>query len=58
MPAAGRLFRAIESLLWPVVLHPIEWNFGEAAGAFAAHAIATKQTPQWIRESSKQPAET
>ena len=35
-------------------LHPVEWNIGEAAGALAAHAIATKQTPRSIRNTPKQ----
>lgn len=30
-------------------LHPIEWNIGEAAGALAAHALSTKQSPRQIR---------
>ena len=30
-------------------LHPVEWNIGEAAGALAAQAIKTKQTPRRIR---------
>lgn len=34
-------------------LHPVEWNIGEAAGAVAAHAIATKQSPRAIRNSAK-----
>jgi hypothetical protein len=32
-------------------LHPVEWNIGEAAGAIAAHAIKTKETPRGIRNS-------
>jgi hypothetical protein len=34
-------------------LHPVEWNIGEAAGALAAHAIKTKQTPRRIRNDAK-----
>ncbi|HEY3837680.1 MAG TPA: FAD-dependent oxidoreductase [Bryobacteraceae bacterium] len=34
-------------------LHPVEWNIGEAAGALAAHAINTKQSPRAIRASTK-----
>jgi hypothetical protein len=34
-------------------LHPVEWNIGEAAGAIAAHAIQTKQTPRAIRNTPK-----
>jgi hypothetical protein len=30
-------------------LHPVEWNIGEAAGALAAHAVATRQSPRAIR---------
>jgi hypothetical protein len=30
-------------------LHPVEWNIGEAAGALAAHAIQTKQSPRAVR---------
>ena len=30
-------------------LHPVEWNIGEAAGALAAYAIQTKQSPRAIR---------
>ena len=33
-------------------LHPVEWNVGEAAGALAAHAIATGRTPRAIREDA------
>lgn len=32
-------------------LHPVEWNIGEAAGALAAYAIATKQSPRAIRDT-------
>jgi hypothetical protein len=38
-------------------LHPVEWNIGEAAGALAAHAIATRQTPRSIRNTPHQLAE-
>ena len=34
-------------------LHPVEWNIGEAAGALAAHAIATKQSPRAIKANAK-----
>lgn len=34
-------------------LHPVEWNIGEAAGALAAHALAAKEPPRWIREDLK-----
>jgi hypothetical protein len=34
-------------------LHPVEWNIGEAAGALAAQAIITKQTPRRIRNDQK-----
>jgi hypothetical protein len=34
-------------------LHPVEWGIGEAAGALAAHAIKTRQTPRAIRDSKK-----
>jgi hypothetical protein len=34
-------------------LHPVEWNIGEAAGALAAQAIRTKQTPRRIRNDAK-----
>jgi hypothetical protein len=34
-------------------LHPVEWNIGEAAGALAAHAIRSKQTPRAIRGKQK-----
>ena len=34
-------------------LHPVEWNIGEAAGAVAAHAIKTQQSPRAIRASLK-----
>jgi hypothetical protein len=34
-------------------LHPVEWNIGEAAGAVAAHAVRTKQTPRAIRGTPK-----
>jgi hypothetical protein len=33
-------------------LHPVEWNIGEAAGALAAQAIKTKQTPRRIRNDA------
>ena len=32
-------------------LHPVEWNIGEAAGALAAHAITTRQSPRAIRNT-------
>lgn len=38
-------------------LHPVEWNIGEAAGALAAHAIQSKQTPRSIRNNQKLLAE-
>lgn len=34
-------------------LHPVEWNIGEAAGALAAHAIRTRQTPRRIRNDAR-----
>jgi hypothetical protein len=34
-------------------LHPVEWNIGEAAGALAAHAAATRQPPRRIRNDEK-----
>ena len=34
-------------------LHPVEWNIGEAAGALAAHAMTTKQTPRAIRHNPR-----
>ena len=34
-------------------LHPVEWNIGEAAGALAAHAVNTKQSPRAVRSDSK-----
>ena len=34
-------------------LHPVEWNIGEAAGALAAQAILTRQTPRAIRSNKK-----
>ena len=34
-------------------LHPVEWNVGEAAGALAAHAMATRQTPRAVRNRPK-----
>jgi hypothetical protein len=34
-------------------LHPVEWNIGEAAGAAAAHAIATKTRPRAFRNDRK-----
>jgi hypothetical protein len=34
-------------------LHPVEWNIGEAAGALAARAIKTRQTPRKIRNDAK-----
>jgi hypothetical protein len=33
-------------------LHPVEWNIGEAAGALAAYAVRTKQTPRAIRATA------
>jgi len=30
-------------------LHPVEWNIGESAGALAAYALETNQTPRAIR---------
>ncbi|WP_335970349.1 FAD-dependent oxidoreductase [Streptomyces sp. CA2R106] len=29
-------------------LHPVEWNIGEAAGALAAHCVATGRTPHGV----------
>jgi hypothetical protein len=34
-------------------LHPVEWNIGEAAGALAAQANQTKQSPRHIRNDTK-----
>ena len=34
-------------------LHPVEWNVGEAAGALAAHCVATKRTPKGVRGDGK-----
>jgi hypothetical protein len=34
-------------------LHPVEWNIGEAAGALAAQAVKTSQSPRAIRSDSK-----
>lgn len=34
-------------------LHPVEWNIGEAAGALAAHCVASKQTPRAVRGAGK-----
>jgi hypothetical protein len=33
-------------------LHPVEWNIGEAAGAVAAHAVATRNPPRRIRKDA------
>jgi hypothetical protein len=38
-------------------LHPVEWNIGEAAGALAAHAFNTKQTPRAVRADGKKLAD-
>ena len=35
-------------------LHPVEWNIGEAAGALAAYAHATRQSPRAIRNHVSQ----
>ena len=34
-------------------LHPVEWNIGEAAGALAAQAVSTRQSPRAIRNTPK-----
>ncbi|HVN06164.1 MAG TPA: FAD-dependent oxidoreductase [Bryobacteraceae bacterium] len=34
-------------------LHPVEWNIGEAAGALAAHAVATRQSPRAVRNTAR-----
>lgn len=34
-------------------LHPVEWNIGEAAGALAAHALATGARPRAVRADAK-----
>jgi hypothetical protein len=34
-------------------LHPVEWNIGEAAGALAAHAVATGDSPRQIWNQQK-----
>jgi hypothetical protein len=38
-------------------LHPVEWNIGEAAGAVAAYAIRTRQTPRAIHAKPKRCAD-
>ncbi len=38
-------------------LHPVEWGIGEAAGALAAQAIATRSLPRRIRNNAKLLAE-
>jgi hypothetical protein len=38
-------------------LHPVEWNVGEASGALAAYATATKQTPRAIRQNPRRLAD-
>lgn len=38
-------------------LHPVEWGIGEAAGALASHAIATKKSLREIRDTPKQLAD-
>ncbi|NQU12334.1 FAD-dependent oxidoreductase [bacterium] len=35
-------------------LHPVEWNIGEAAGALAAHCVATGRTPRGVRQIPRQ----
>ena len=34
-------------------LHPVEWNIGEAAGAFAAFCVDRKQVPRKVRNDGK-----
>lgn len=34
-------------------LHPVEWNIGEAAGAIAAQAIKTGESPRGLRNNPK-----
>lgn len=34
-------------------LHPVEWNIGESAGALAAYALQTRQSPRAIRANPK-----
>lgn len=34
-------------------LHPVEWNIGEAAGAIAAQAIRTGESPRGLRNNPK-----
>lgn len=34
-------------------LHPVEWNIGESAGAVAAEALRTGETPRQLRKDSK-----
>ncbi len=38
-------------------LHPVEWNIGEAAGAAAAHSIATGHPPRHVRNDARLLAE-
>jgi hypothetical protein len=33
-------------------LHPVEWNIGEAAGALAAHCLATRRAPRQVRNTA------
>jgi hypothetical protein len=33
-------------------LHPVEWNIGEAAGALAAHCVATGRTPHGVHATA------
>jgi hypothetical protein len=35
-------------------LHPVEWNIGEAAGALAAHCVATGRTPHGVQATPDQ----
>jgi hypothetical protein len=34
-------------------LHPVEWNIGEAAGAVAAYAVRTRQSPRAVRANKR-----
>jgi hypothetical protein len=38
-------------------LHPVEWNIGESAGAVAAEALRTGETPRQLRKDPKRLAE-
>ena len=61
-PAGDEFWRSYRADIWPgpqlgwttcYRLHPVEWNIGEAAGAVAAYAVRTRQSPRAVRANKR-----